>query len=244
MIEYFLERYGSISRTNLYGRLLVVLIFMFVIQIFSSEPTFILGEAYQGAKVGGMLVALLYLFMLWIMVLIVHTLGKRGFIIQILWFYGIMAFFLIFYVSNPFIDALPDHHKPLVFTACHIGNVFVQAYFIYVVLENIFASNKTRPDHIWGAVCVYFYGILLFAEIYEILCLWNAGLLGEVYEMGWPNFVQCVIFSLSSVVGAELNYPEAHSLLTKLGALENIIGSLFLVVILGRLLSFPLQKEA
>ncbi|MEM7297421.1 MAG: hypothetical protein AAF391_04045, partial [Bacteroidota bacterium] len=90
---------------------------------------------------------------------------------------------------------------------------------------------------------VYFLLILSFAEIFElILLLEDPGLLGVNYEMGYPSYIQALMFSQNSIAGIDSIYPDAHSLMKKIANLENISGNLFLTVILGRLLSVPLKK--
>ena len=232
------------SKSNLYGRLLIVFILMFATHILSSESAYLLNDPTIGPKIGGVVVSALYFIMLVYFIRIMTILNQPSVIIKYLWFYTFVAFFVIVYISNPFLDLWNEQTKSLIFTFCHINNLAVEAFFVYVILKDIFLSKETQPDHIWGAVDVYFLIILGFAEIYEIITLLRPGLLGEMYEMGWPNFTQCIIFSLSMITGNELNYPDAASLLTKIGSLENLVGTLFLVAVLGRLLSHPLKKLA
>ena len=86
--------------------------------------------------------------------------------------------------------------------------------------------------------------LALFAEFYEVLTLIQPGMLGEVYEIRWPNYNQCVVFSMNSLAGTDIVYQDANDFIRKIGTFENILGNLFLVVILGRLLSHPLQKKS
>ena len=114
--------------------------------------------------------------------------------------------------------------------------------FCGVILKDIFGSDETHTDHIWGAIVVYFTFVLAFSELYELLCLIEPRLLGKVYAVGYPNYVQCIMFSLNSVAGIDSVYPDSHDLLKKLAAIESVLENLFLVVILGRLLSHPIKK--
>jgi hypothetical protein len=137
---------------------------------------------------------------------------------------------------------LSDEKKPLVYIFFHLCNFCCEIFFSAAVLRDIFSSEKTHSDHIWGAIVIYFLLVICFSEIYEIITLIQPGLLGKTYVIGYPNFVECVMFSLNSVAGVDTLFPDAHSLLRKLGNLENVFGNLFLVVILGRLLSRPIEK--
>jgi hypothetical protein len=145
-------------------------------------------------------------------------------------------------VSNPVLDVLSEEWKPAVFGFFHVCLLVGEILFARVLLIDIFGNKETQTDHIWGAIVVYYLLIMVFSEIYEMICIVYPGLLGEVYIMGFPNYVQIIMFSINAITGMDSLYPDAHPLLFKLGNLENLIGNLFLVVILGRLLSHPIKK--
>ena len=159
------------------------------------------------------------------------------FYLKIYLLYGLFVGLFSVFVNLDFLG----QNKPFVFALYHIVSFSVELFFLVKIIRHIFSSTETRPDHIWGATLAYFMIILLFAEVYEFITLFNPTYLGEVYVMGLPNFTHCIMFSLNTMSGIDSLYPEAHSLLKRIASFQSVIGNLFLIIVLGRLLSHPLK---
>lgn len=236
------NRFKILSKSNLYGKLLIYVILMQLVVILASESTFLTGNS-NGPKYGGAIFSVLDIVFYLYCIQLLKLLGQRGVLVRALQVYAILGLLIGLNVANPFADVFSDVQKQVLFPLFHLSNLIVDVIFIFYILKDIFQAVETATDHIWGAIVVYFLIILSFAEVYElILLLEDHSLLGQSYEIGYPSYIQALMFSQNSIAGMDAIYPDAHSLMKKIANLENIMGNLFLTVILGRLLSVPLKK--
>ena len=241
-IEHMTVRFKFRGKSNLYGRLLWFVLFMVITIIISSESSFLLASPVLGPKIGGIIVAVLMMVFLFYTIQLLKILGLTNrLIIRILYVYAVVGLIGGLYIANPFVQTFAIQLRQALFSFFHFSTLLIYLTISWYILRDIFSSKETHSDHIWGAIVVYFLAIFMFGDIYEIITLYHPGLLGQVYELGWPNYIQCITYSLNAISGVDTFYPDAHGFIKKLGVLENIAGNLFLVVILGRLLSHPIK---
>lgn len=236
-------QFSILGKSNLYGRILLFVLFILITVLFSSESSFLLGDPVIGPKIGGTVFSILQIVFLIYSIQLLKVLGltNKNFI-NLFYGYAIIGAVVGIYIANPFVGILDIVTKQRLYIVFHVINSALFLLISGYILRDIFASKSTHSDHIWGALVVYFLTIFAFGDLFEIITLLKPGLLGTVYEMGWPNYIQCVMYSMNSMAGIDSAYPDAHNLLKKLAILEYMCGNLFLVVILGRLLSHPLKK--
>ncbi|MDW3196454.1 MAG: hypothetical protein R8G66_29030 [Cytophagales bacterium] len=236
------SRFQILSKSNLYGRLLAYVILMQVVVVLASESTFLTGDM-NGPKYGGAIFSILDVVFYLYCIQLLKMLGRQDLLIRTLQVYAVLGLIIGLSVAYPFADIYSPTQKQILFPLFHLSNLIVDVIFSFYILKDIFQSPETETDHIWGAIVVYFLIILSFAEVFElILLLGDHSLLGQAYEIGYPSYIQALMFSQNSIAGIDTMYPDAHNLMKKIANLENIFGNLFLTVILGRLLSVPLKK--
>ncbi|MEQ8925974.1 MAG: hypothetical protein RLO81_09200 [Fulvivirga sp.] len=236
-------QFALLGKSNLYGRILIFVLFILITVLLSSESSFLLGEPVLGPKIGGSIFSILQIGFLLYSIQLLKALGPVSKnIIRFLYIYAIVGAVVGLYIANPFVEIFDIFTRRYLYILFHIINTGLFLLISFYILRDIFASKATHSDHIWGALVAYLLTIFVFGDIYEIITLIKPGLLGQVYEMGWPNYLQCVMYSMNAMSGIDSAYPDSHSLLKKIAILEYMIGNLFLVVILGRLLSHPLKK--
>lgn len=236
------NRLQILSKSNLYGKLLIYVILMQVVVVLASESIFLTGDV-NGSKYGGAIFSILDVVFYLYCTQLLKILGRRDLLIRTLQIYAIVGLIIGLSVAYPFADLYSSTQKQILFPLFHLSNLVVDIIFIFYILKDIFQSPETEIDHIWGAIIVYFLIILSFAEVFElILLLKDQNLLGKPYEIGYPSYIQALMFSQNSIAGMDSIYPEAHDFMKKIANLENISGNLFLTVILGRLLSVPIKK--
>ena len=237
-------RFRFRGKSNLYGRLLIFVLFIMVTVLLSSESAYLFDHPERGPKIGGAIVSVLqvgfYLYAMQLMLVLGYT--HRALRV-VLYGYAVIASIGGLYISNPFLDVLGNETLRVIYSAFHLVNINIFLAFGLVILRDIFQSKETHTDHIWGALVAYFMLVFAFGDLYELITLQRPGLLGQVYELGWPNYIQCIMYSMNAVAGIDSTYPDAHVLIKKLSVLESILGNLYLVVILGRLLSHPLKRK-
>ena len=236
-------KFNILGKSNLYGRILIFVLFIIITVLLSSESSFLLGNEVIGPKIGGSIFSILQVIFLIYSIQLLKIIGLTNkTFIKMLYGYAVVGAVVGLYVANPFVEIIDVNIKRNLYIVFHFINGGLFVLISWYILRDIFASDATHSDHIWGALVVYLLAIFAFGDVYEIITLLNPGLLGEVYEMGWPNYIQCEMYSMNAMAGIDSAYPEAHNLLKKLAILEYMCGNLFLVVILGRLLSHPLKK--
>jgi hypothetical protein len=220
--------------------MLFICLLLSVAVILSSESQFLFDDPSLGPKIGGLITSVFQVLMAAYYVLVVRLLGYSKRYINIVLGAFVLGMFVAFYVSNPLFDVIQDGYKPVVYGMSHGGTILLNVFMASIILKDIFGSKETHSDHIWGAIVVYVMMIMVFADIYEVISLYTPEFLGAYFEMGWPNYTQIIMYSINSASGMDALFPNAHPLLLKLGNLQNIISNLYLIVILGRLLSHPL----
>lgn len=230
------------SKSNHFGRLLVFVFLMLVTVILTSESLFLFGLGERAQRIGGFIYSVFMAGFVLYTIPILTSLGYSRKVTRIVQIFAIAELVGSLYVSNPLLNVMSDDIQPYIFSLFHLTLLVGQVLFARVILIDIFSNKQTQTDHIWGAIVVYYLIIMMFSEVVEIIVLFNPGLLGETYVMGFPNYIQVIMFSVNCITGMDELYPEAHPLFLKMGNLENMIGNLFLVVILGRLLSHPIGK--
>lgn len=231
------------SKSNLYGRLLVFVLLMIVTIILTSESEYLFGNGNRSYRIGGFIYSVFMAGFIFYTVPMLKNLGYSKNVTNTVKWLAVCSVASSLYVSNPFLEVTSQTVRPYIFGLFHVTLLVGEILFARVILVDIFANKSTQTDHIWGAIVVYYLIVMIFSEMFEIITLFNPGMLGRVYQMGFPNYIQIMMFSVNSITGMDALFPEAHPLLLKFGNLENMIGNLFLVVILGRLLSHPLEKK-
>lgn len=237
----FIKHLLRLKKSNVYGRMLFICLLLSVAVILSSESQFLFEGPLLGPKIGGLITSVFQVIVWAYYVLLTRLLGYSKRSVNLVFGAFILSIFVVFYVSNPFLDVVHDEYKPLVYGLCHGGTILLNVFMAFIILKDIFGSQETHSDHIWGAIVVYVMMIMVFADIYEVISLYTPGFLGTYFEMGWPNYTQIIMYSINAASGMDALFPNAHPLLLKLGNLQNIISNLYLIVILGRLLSHPIK---
>lgn len=238
-----MKRLNILSRNNLYAIVLVYFLVLFAAVLITSESYgYFEGDFYP--RLLGLLVAVLWGSFFIFAAELLRTFGYSASFIRAIRFILLFCFIVGFTLANPLLDYQYLAISQSLFVLFHVLTFCLILIILRAILTDIFRSESTHQDHIWGAVVCYFLGILLFADIYEIISLVTPGLLGKVYERGLPNYIECILFSINAASGLDSLYPEAHSLFKKIANIENLLANLFLIVALGRLLSHPLERKA
>ena len=224
---------------NIYAQILILSVVMYALIIFASE--YVYDDVATSKSPWVFLLAFFLSAYLYVLIALVRKLGLDRRIIR--WLNWVPILVYIFGTATIYVDmSFMGAAKPYFFSLAHVFSLSFMSVCIYTILRHIFGSAETKTDHIWGATIAYLLLVVIFAEIYEFITIFNPTYLGKVYVMGTPNYIQCLMFSINTMSGLDSIYPEAHPILKKLASLESVIGNLFLVIILGRLLSHPLKR--
>jgi hypothetical protein len=121
--------------------------------------------------------------------------------------------------------------------------VFI-AFLIVLILRQVFRAGPITPRRVQGSIAVYMLLGLLWAVSYEIVELLNPGSFRIVSQHGDATLPQLVYFSFTTLATLGLGdilplSPLARSLVV----LEALVGQLFPVILIARLVTLEIQYQ-
>ena len=118
----------------------------------------------------------------------------------------------------------------------------IEVTVIAFAIRDIFSGSHLTPDKLWGAACVFLMVGISFGSLYDLLSIIDPGALGKPIALGFPNYSECVAYSFSVLGGMEPPL-EPSKLIRNIATLEAVWGSLYGMLIIGKLLGLPRQGE-
>jgi hypothetical protein len=115
----------------------------------------------------------------------------------------------------------------------------VEITIIGFAIRDIFMSQYFTPDKLWGSAAVFLMIGISFGSLYDLLCTINPGSLGVNIELGFPTYSECVNYSFCILSGLDTGYPNPSRLIKNISVFEAVWGTLFSVLIIGKLLGLP-----
>lgn len=177
-----------------------------------------------------------YAFLLWDL-LRNFTRSQALIVTVLLLLLSIVSFGIL--IEFPYYKVIHIENRRLALLIIH-GILFpIEVLVIVYTIRDIFLSEVLTPDKLWGSACVYLMTGISFGSLYDLICISGFGNLGVELELGIPNYAECVGHSLSLLGGIDSRYPDATYLIKNLGVIEGLWGSLFTVLIIGKLLGLP-----
>lgn len=178
----------------------------------------------------------LYAFLLWDLL---RNFTRSNLLIRVILIIliGIVAFGVL--IEFPYYKLIEISNRRAALLVIH-GLLFpIEVIVIAFTIRDIFGSQFLTPDKLWGSACVFLMTGISFGSLYDLICISGYGNLGIELELGIPNYAECVGHSLSLLGGIDSRYPDATYLIKNLGVIEGLWGSLFTVLIIGKLLGLP-----
>jgi hypothetical protein len=120
----------------------------------------------------------------------------------------------------------------------------IEITVISFAIRDIFMGQYFTPDKLWGSACVFLMIGISFGSLYDLLCTINPGSLGESIELGFPTYSECVNYSFCILGGVDTGYPNTTKIIRNIGVIEAVWGTLFSVLIIGKLLGLPKPEES
>jgi hypothetical protein len=179
---------------------------------------------------------LTYSFLLWDLL---RNFTKSKLLIRIyliLLFGSIGTGVLVEFPYYTFLD-IPD--RRLILLLVHSMLFTTEVIIISFAIRDIFSGEFLTPDKLWGSACVFLMIGISFGSLYDLICLVKPGSLNKSLEMGFPNYAECVTYSLSILGGMDPGQPDASRLIRNIGILESVWGNLFVVLVIGKLMGLP-----
>lgn len=180
-----------------------------------------------------------YAFLLWDLLrnftssrlLIITILIALGIIVIV----GVLGEFPYYQILN-----ITDRQSYLLFLH---GFLFpIEVTVIGFALRDIFSAGFMTSDKLWGAACIFLMIGISFGSLYDLISIVRPGALGKTFELGFPNYAECVTFSFSILGGIDTDL-EPVRLVRNISVLEAVWGGLYAMLIIGKLLSLPRVEE-
>lgn len=178
----------------------------------------------------------LYVYILWDFL---RNLVKHQILITLLFILIIGSYFLTLYAINPFYEFLSGEEakRPFLFFI-HFVLFMVELTVIYYSILDIFSANKQLDEKLWGSACIYLMIGICFGSMYDLISIASIGAMGVPVSLGLESYTLCIYFSMT-IIGGRDALENAIPLVQNIAVLESVWANLFVVLLVGRLLSQP-----
>jgi hypothetical protein len=143
-------------------------------------------------------------------------------------------------VEFPYYQVLQVPDRRLYLLTFH-GLLFpIEVTVIAFAIRDIFSGGFFTEDKLWGAACIYLMIGISFGSLYDLISIAIPGSLGVPIEPGLPNYAECVSYSLGILGGVDAGL-EPSRLIRNISIIEAVWGSIYGMLIIGKLLGLPRQ---
>jgi len=152
----------------------------------------------------------------------------------------IATYALALVTLNPFYSLFPteQEEQPYLFII-HFVLFIVEATVIVFSILDIFSEDRLSQEKLWGSACIYLMIALCFGSIYDLINIAKPGSFGVPVHLGLESYSECIYYSMTVLAGMDNIYGDSIKLIRNIGVLEALWGNLFIVLLVGRLLSQP-----
>lgn len=178
----------------------------------------------------------IYVFILWDL-LRNYVQDKR--LIRGMFYVILITLGLAVVTVNPFYKVFPTEaaQQPYLFIV-HLVLFIVEATVIYYAIVDLFSGDRLSTEKLWGTVCIYLMIGISFGSVYDLINIIRPGSMGIPLEMGLESYAVCIFYSMNMIGGHDA-FEDAHPLIHNIGVIETVWSNLFVVVLVGRLLTKP-----
>ncbi len=139
--------------------------------------------------------------------------------------------------ANPFFTIIEGNALRAWLFGVHGGLFYIEVTMLYYCIIDIFRDTNDTTNKLYGAACIYLMIGISFGSLYDVANLAFPGSLGIAFEYGLPGYLKCLHYSFSILSGLDTPYPDAFNLIKNIGIIESIYSNLYVVLVVGRLLS-------
>lgn len=142
-------------------------------------------------------------------------------------------------VEFPFYRIVPIEYRRVSLLVIHCVMFPIEVIIISFTIRDLFSEGYLTVGKIWGAACAYLMIGISFGSLYDIINMFSPGMFGVEIPLGLPSYSEAIYFSFSTLVGLDTIYSNAGKFMLNIGVIEAIWGNLFIVLVVGRLLTLP-----
>lgn len=133
--------------------------------------------------------------------------------------------------------ATEQHHATLR-QLSHGGFFAVQALLVGMALRDLFRGGREDVDKLWGSACIFFMSGFAFAELFFLVLLRDPTAFGHRLGQEYWGLFEALYLSLTALIGLDNNaYPDCSRLVRNIVLLEGAWSQLYLVLLIGRLMT-------
>lgn len=118
----------------------------------------------------------------------------------------------------------------------------IEVTVIGFAIRDIFSGGFFTSDKLWGAACIYLMIGISFGSLYDLISIAVPSSLGVPIELGLPNYAECVSYSLGILGGVDSGLSPTR-LIRNISILEAVWGSIYGMLIIGKLLGLPRDES-
>lgn len=222
-----------------YRRAVLIQIVFLVLALLADDLLRLLGLADRGFLFDGLfhLVGGIYLIALCDML---RNYTRSRWLIRLSFALLAVAFLLLVAVNLVF--SFSPERTRLFQMVAHGLLALMQVEVIVFAIRDLFRSHHAATDRLWGTACIYFMSGFVFASIFATILVVRPTAFGVPLAPDAYMFFETIYLSFNALVGLDTSYPNATRLVRNLALLEGLWSQLYLVLLIGRLLT-PVEVE-
>ncbi len=143
----------------------------------------------------------------------------------------------------PYYQIIEINNRPLYLFILHGALFPIEVTIIGFAIRDIFSGKVLSPDKLWGAACIYLMIGISFGSLYDLISILNPSSLGVKLELGMPSYTENIYYSFNILGGLDTAYPNPIRLVRNIGVIEAVWGNLFVILIIGKLLTMPRKSK-
>jgi len=141
------------------------------------------------------------------------------------------------YLGSPWGElTYPDFYKAINIVSS-IALLLAFAVILYFMVNDIFNEHHDIIYRLWGAACIYLLLGILFGNLYFVLEVLFPAEFGTISSADIRHFVKCYNMSFYVLSGIDQPYEEMSRMVRNVTVVESIFSNLYIVLLVGRLLS-------
>lgn len=144
----------------------------------------------------------------------------------------------------PYYKILEVPNRQLFLLLIHSLIFIIEITVIGFATRDIFSGEFLTSDKLWGAAWVFLMTGITFGNLFHLICLIKPGSLGEAMDIGLANYSETATYSMCILGGMDPGHPGASRIIRNIGVIEAVWSNLFVVLIIGKLMSLPRPPKA
>ena len=173
----------------------------------------------------------------WLMYSMIRNFSSNERFIRLIFFSFFISYFLGFIVANP-VNPLPyDSSLYLSLLIINqLGSFFSFSVILILMVLDIFVESHPIKYRLLGAACIYFNIGIVFGFVYQAVNALVPNAMGLNIPPDFNSYMHSVSYSFFVLGNIDSEY-QVNGIIRSIGAVESILTNLYIVLLIGRLIS-------